>query len=76
MGGEGDVQVFDIVYPAGRKMRLVNVYNPWWQVVRERSQERPAQTARWREIRGQEKILMGGDWNARSNRWDLQYAPK
>jgi hypothetical protein len=27
MGGDGDVQVFDIKYPPGRKMRLVNVYD-------------------------------------------------
>jgi len=26
-GGDGDVQVFDIKYLSGRKMRLVNVYD-------------------------------------------------
>jgi len=49
-GGDGDVQVFDIKYPLGRKMRLVNVYDQLRQVERVRSQGRPAQTARWREI--------------------------
>jgi hypothetical protein len=27
IGGERDIQVFDVVYPSGRKMRLVNVYD-------------------------------------------------
>jgi len=26
-GGNGDIEVFDIKYPSGRKMRLVNVYD-------------------------------------------------
>jgi len=63
-GGDGDVQVFDIKYPTGRKMRLVNVYEQLRQERGVRSQGRPAQTARWREIMEQEKILLGGDWNA------------
>jgi len=63
MGGDGDVQVFDIKYPSGREMRLVNVYDQLRQVERVRSQGRPAQTARWREIMGRNKILLGGDWN-------------
>jgi len=25
--GEGDVQVFDVEYPLGRKLRIVNVYD-------------------------------------------------
>jgi len=41
-----------------------------------RSQGRPAQTARWNEIMEQEKILLGGDWNAHSDRWDPQCPPK
>jgi len=41
-----------------------------------RSQGRPAQTARWSEIMEQEKILLGGDWNAHSDRWDPQCPPK
>jgi len=32
MGGDGDVQVFDIKYPLGREMRLVNVYDQLRQV--------------------------------------------
>jgi len=41
-----------------------------------RSQGRPAQTARCEEIMEQEKILLGGDWNAHSDRWDPQCPPK
>jgi hypothetical protein len=76
MGGEGDVQVFDIKYPSGRKMRLVNVYDQLRQEGGVRSQGRPAQTARWREIMGQNNILLGGDWNAHSDRWDPDCPPK
>ena len=75
-GGDGDVQVFDIKYPLGRKMRLVNVYDQLRQEGGRRSQGRPSQTARWNEIMEQEKILLGGDWNAHSDRWDLQCPPK
>jgi len=75
-GGEGDVQVFDIKYPLGRKMRLVNVYDQLRQEGGGRSQGRPAQTARWSEIMEQEKILLGADWNAPSDRWDPQFPPK
>ena len=75
-GGDGDVQVFDIHYPTGRKMRLVNVYDQLRQEGGMRSQGRLAQTARWNEIMEQEKILLGGDWNAHSNRWDPQCPPK
>jgi len=64
-GGDGDVQVFDIRYPSGRKMRLVNVYDQLRQEGGVRSQGRPAQTARWREIMEQEKILLGGDSSAK-----------
>jgi hypothetical protein len=41
-----------------------------------RSQGRPAQTARWGEIMRQNKILLGGDWNAHSDRWDPVCPPK
>jgi len=75
-GGDGDVQVFDIQYPSGRKMRLVNVYDQLKQEGGVRSQGRPAQTARWEEVMEQEKILLGGDWNAHSDRWDPQCPPK
>jgi len=75
-GGDGDVQVFDIKYPTGRKMRLVHVYDQLRQEGGVRSQGRPAQTARWREIMEQEKILLGGDWNAHSDRWDPQCPPR
>jgi len=75
-GGDGDVQVFDIKYPSGRKMRLVNVYDQLRQEGGVQSQGRPAQTARWREIMEQEKIRLGGDWNAHSDRWDPQCPPK
>jgi len=75
-GGDGDVQVFDIKYPLGRKMRLVNVYDQLRQKGGVRSQGRPAQMARWSEIIEQEKILLGGDWNAHSDRWDPQCPPK
>jgi len=75
-GGDGDVQVFDIKYPLGRKMRLVNVYDQLRHEEGLRSQGRPAQTARWSEIMEQEKILLGGDWNAHSDRWDTQCPPK
>ena len=68
--------MFDIRYPAGRKMTLVNVYDQLRQEGEVRSQGRPAQTARWSEVMGQEKILLGGDWNAHSDRWDLQCPPK
>jgi len=70
MGGEGDVQLFDVEYPLGRKMRLVKVYDQLRQVEGVRSQGRPAQTARWNEIMRARKILFGGDWNAHSDRWD------
>jgi len=72
MGGDGDVQVFDIKYPLGKTMRLVNVYDQLRQVGGVRSHGRPAQTARCIEIMGAKKILLGGDWNAHSNRWDQQ----
>jgi len=75
-GGDGYVLVFDIKYPSGRKMRLVNVYNQLRQECGVRSQGRPAQTARWSKIMEQEKILLGRDWNAHSDRWDPQCPPK
>jgi len=49
-------------------MRLVNVYDQQQHVDGVRSQGWPAQTAKWREIMGQEKILLGVDWNANSDR--------
>jgi hypothetical protein len=49
-GRDGDVQVFDIRYPSGRKMRLVNVYDQQRQEEGVRSQGRPEQSARWEEI--------------------------
>jgi len=61
MGGDGDVQVFDIKYPSGRKMRLVNVYDQLRQEGGLRSQGRLAQMARWSEIMEQENILLRGD---------------
>jgi hypothetical protein len=76
MGRDGDVQVFDIQYPSGRKMRLVNVYDQLRHEGGVRSQGRPAQTGRWGEIMGARKILLGGDWNAHSDRWDPQCPPK
>jgi len=75
-GGDGDVQVFDIRYPLGRKMRLVNVYDQLRQEGAVRSQSRSTQTARWIEIMEEQKILLGGDWNAHSDRWDPQCPPK
>jgi len=75
-GGDGDVQVFDIRYPSGRKIRLVNVYDQLRQERGVRSQGRLAQRARWREIMQQEKILLGGDWNAHSDRCDPQCPSK
>ena len=75
-GGEGDIQVFDVRYPSGREMRLVNVYDLLNQVERVTSQGRPAQTARWGEIMKWDKILLGGDWNAQSDRWDPECPPK
>jgi len=60
--------VFDIKYLSGRKMRLVNVYDQLRQEGCVRSQGRLAQTARWRETMEQEIILLGGDWNAHSDR--------
>jgi len=76
MGGDGDVQVFDIQYPSGREMRLVNVYDQLRQVEGVRSQGRPAQAARWKEIMGRNKIRLEGDWNAHSDRWDPECPPK
>jgi len=76
VGGKGDVQVFDIKYPSEREMRLVNVYDQLRQVDRVRSQGRPAQTAKWKVIMGWNKILLGGDWNADSDRWDPECPPK
>jgi len=75
-GGVGADQVFDIKYLSGRKTRLVNVYDQLRQEGGVRSQGRAAQTARWREMMKQEKILLGGYWNAHSNRWDPQCPPK
>ena len=66
-GGDGDVQVFDIRYPMGRTMRLVNVYDQLRQEGGVRSRGRSAQTARLIEIMEQENILLGGDWNAHSD---------
>jgi len=68
--------MFDIKYPSGRKMRLVNVYDQLRQMERVRSQGRPAHTARWTEIMGHTRILLGGDWNAHSDRWDPECPPK
>jgi len=76
MGGDGDVQVFDIQYPSEKEMRLVNVYDQLRQVEGVRSQGRPAQTARWAEIMGRNTILLRGDWNAHSDRWDPECPPK
>ena len=76
MGGDEDVQVFDIKYPSERKMKLVNVYDQLRQVEGVRSRGRLAQMARWTEIMEQRKILVGGDWNAHSDRWDLECLPK
>ena len=75
-GGDGDVYVFDIKYPLGRKMRLVNVYDQLRQEGGVRSQGRPAQTARWNEIMEQDKILLAGDWNVHSDRLDPQCPPR
>jgi len=58
-GGEGEVQVVDIKYPSGRKMRLVNVYDQLRQEEGVRSQGRPAQTARWSEIMEQDNNPLG-----------------
>ena len=58
-GGDRDVQVFDIKYPMGRKMRLVNVYDQLRQEGGMRSQGRLAQTARRSAIMEQETILLG-----------------
>jgi hypothetical protein len=52
------------------------VYDQLRQVEGVRSQGRSAQTARWNEIMGRNKILLGGDWNAHSDRWDPEYPPK
>jgi len=76
MEGDGDVQEFDIKYPSGKELRLVNVYDQLRQVEGVRSQGRSAQTAKWREIMGRNRILVGGDRNAHSNRWDLDCPPK
>jgi len=76
MAGEGNLQVFNVVYPTGRKMRLVNVCIELSQVEGVRSQGRPAQTARLEEIMRQKKILIGGGWNAHSDRWDPQFQPR
>ena len=57
-------------------MRLVNVYDQLRQVEGVRSHGRPARTARWSEIMGWDKILLGGDWNAHSDRWDPECPPK
>jgi len=55
---------------------LTHVYDQLRQVERVRSKGRPAQTARWTEIIRQDKILLGGDWNANSDRWDPECPPK
>jgi hypothetical protein len=60
-GGDGDIQVFDKKYPSGKEIRLVNLYNQLRQVEGVRSPGRLAQTARWREIMGRNRILLGGD---------------
>jgi len=57
-------------------MRLVNVYDQLRQVVRVKSQGRPALTARWREIMEQGKILLEGEWIAHSDEWDSECPPK
>jgi len=75
MVGEGEVLVFDVKCALGRKMRLVNVYDQLRQEGGVRSQSRLAHTARWNKIMGAKKILMGGDWNAHSDRWDPQCPP-
>ena len=49
--------MFDVDYHSGRKMRLVNVCDQVRQEGGVRSQGRPAQTARWREIMEWEKIV-------------------
>jgi len=41
-----------------------------------RSQGRPSQSARWEEIMGQDRIRLGGDWIAHSDRWDQMCPPK
>ena len=68
--------MFDVKYRSGREMRLVNVYDQLRQGKGVKSQGRPAQTARWREIMEREKILLGGDWNTHSDRWDPECPPR
>jgi len=65
LGEEGDVQEFEVEYTSGRKLPIVNVYNPLRQVGGERSQDRSAQTTSWRQPIGQENILVEGDWNVK-----------
>jgi len=60
-GGDGDVQVFHIQHPSGRKMGLVNLYDQLRREGGVRSPGRLAQTARWNEIMEQEEILLGRD---------------
>ena len=75
-GGDRDVQVFDIQNSSGRKMRLVNVYDQLRHEGGVRSQGRSAQTARLRVIMEQDQMLLGGDWNAHSDRWDPSCPPR
>jgi hypothetical protein len=76
IGGAGDVHEFDVEYTSECKITLVNVYDHIREVEGVRSQGRPAQTARWDEIMGARKILLGGDWNAHSDRWDPECPPR
>jgi len=57
-------------------MRLVNVYHQLRQQEGVSSQGSPAQETRWKEIIGLEKIILGGDLNAHSDRWDPPCQPK
>jgi len=72
LGVNRDEYVFDMKYPFGRMVRLVNVYDQQRQVERVRSHGRLPHTARWREMMQQNKILLGRNWNAHSDRWNPQ----
>jgi hypothetical protein len=70
LGGDGDVQAFDIVDKKGKKVRLVNVYDQLYQKDNTRSTTRPARSADWEKIMNARNVVLCGDWNAHSKEWN------
>ena len=66
---EGDVQVLDVTMADGEKIRIVNVYDQA-RSNKKKDYIRPCQLADWTAIKLVEKLIIAGDINAHSQRWN------